>query len=52
MYVGKVTKFQFNSFSHLGGAAFKIPEGGAASPSLIGVKISVQCVNSNRNSYY
>ena len=30
-YVGKVTKFQFNCFSHLG-AAFQKPEGAASTP--------------------
>ena len=36
-YLGKVTKFQFNCFSHLC-AAFKKPEGGGGASSLIRVK--------------
>ena len=37
-YLGKVTKFQFNSFSRLG-AAFKKPEGADAPPSPIRVRL-------------
>ena len=40
-YLGKVTKFQFNSFSRLG-AAFKKPEGGGIRPPVrLGLK---QCI--------